>query len=201
MTLRNTIKSASRVLVISGLLAGVCQAAQAAALFTLEGQTLDAKLASEAGVRVSMLGWTEADKAKQVVEQYRQYLTDKDGKKFDEFLQQQDTKGYLFTKEATGYTVKYAWKSDDALNPRTILLVTPALKTRNPYMWKQQGDSTAPFTLIELQQQGEELLMSTSLDTPIEVNLTGNLELQDAGDSNVFARLRDATPYYLKQSS
>jgi hypothetical protein len=200
MTLHNTLKSASRVLVLGTLLAGVCHGAMAAALFTLKGQTLDAKLPSEAEVRVSMLGWTEADKAAAVVQQYQQYRTDKDAKKFNDFLQTQDTRGYLFTREATGYTVKYAWKSDDALNPRMVLLVTPALKSRNPYMWKQQGDADTPFTLIELQQQGDELLMSTSLDTSIEINLQGDLELQ-GNDANIFARLRDDTPYYLKQSS
>jgi hypothetical protein len=89
-----------------------------AALLTLKGQTLEAKLPSEAEVRVSMLGWTEADKADAVVQQYQQYLADKDAKKFNDFLQTQDTRGYLFTREATGYTVKYAWKSDDAINPR-----------------------------------------------------------------------------------
>lgn len=200
MTLRKTLKSASRVLVMGGLLAGVCHASLAAALFTLKGQTLDAKLTSEAEVRVSMLGWTDADKADAVVQQYRQYLSDNDAAKFNDFLQTQDTQGYLFTKESTGYTVKYAWKSDDKLNPRMVLLVTPALKTRNPYMWKQQNDSAAPFTLIELQQKGDELLMSTSVDTPIEINLQGDLDLE--GDNpDIFARLRDDTPYYLKGSS
>lgn len=200
MTLQNTLKSASRVLMLGALLTGACHGAMAAALFTLKGQTLDAKLPSEGEVRVSMLGWTEADKADAVVQQYKQYLADKDAKKFNDFLQTQDTRGYLFTKEATGYTVKYAWKSDDAITPRMVLLVTPALKSRNPYMWKQQSDSSAAFTLIELQQQGDELLMSTSLDTPIEINLQGDLELQ-GNDTNIFARLRDDTPYYLKQSS
>jgi hypothetical protein len=199
MKIRNAFTTASRVLVTGGLLASLSLGAQAAALFTLKGQTLDTRLPSEGEVRVSMLGWTEPEKADAVVEQYRQFLSNHDAAALSKFLQEQDTKGYLFTKEATGYTIKYAWKSDDALNPRMVLLVTPGLKTRNPYMWKQKNGSTAPFTLIEVQTKGEEMLMSTSVDAPIEINLQGDLEL---GDNNqVFARLRDDTPYYLKQSS
>jgi len=199
MKIRNAFTTASRVLVTGGLLASLSLGAQAAALFTLKGQTLDTRLPSEGEVRVSMLGWTEPDKADAVVEQYRQFLTSNDSAAFSKFLQEQETRGYLFTKEATGYTIKYAWKSDDALNPRMVLLVTPALKTRNPYMWKQKNESAAPFTLIEVQTKGEEMLMSTSVDTPIEINLQGDLELQET--TAVFARLRDDTPYYLKQSS
>lgn len=105
----------------------------AAALLTLKGQTLEAKLPSEAEVRVSMLGWTEADKADALVQQYQQYLADKDAKKFNDFLQTQDTRGYLFTKEATGYTVKYAWKSDDAITARMVLLVTPGANVSDPF--------------------------------------------------------------------
>lgn len=199
MKIRNALTTASRVLVTGGLLASLSLGAHAAALFTLKGQTLDTRLPSEGEIRVSMLGWTEPDKADAVVEQYRQFLANNDAAALSKFLQQQDTKGYLFTKEATGYTIKYAWKSDDALNPRMVLLVTPALKTRNPYMWKQKNDATAPFTLIEVQTKGDEMLMSTSVDAPIEINLQGDLELQDG--NQVFARLRDDTPYYLKQSS
>ena len=104
-----------------------------AALLTLKGQTLEAKLPSDAEVRVSILGWTEADKADAVVQHYQQYLADKDAKKFNDFLQTQDTRGYLFTREATGYTVKYAWKSDDAINPRMVLLVTPGANVSDPF--------------------------------------------------------------------
>jgi hypothetical protein len=189
--------STTSLLMVGALLATFSHAVTAAALVTLKGETLASKLASEAAVRVSVLGWTASDQAAAVVAEYKKYLAEQNHEQFAKFLQAQETQGYLFTKEATGYTVKYAWQSDDALNKRMVLLVTPALTTRNPYQWKQSNKSGTPFTLLELQWSGEEALMSTSIDTPIEINLQDALELKEAGAS-IFARLRDDTPYYLK---
>jgi hypothetical protein len=201
--MRTRALSAGRLLVLGALLATLSQTVTANALFTLKGETLATKLANESEVRVSVLGWTDKDKATAFVDEYKKYRDNPtpDHAKFASFLQQQDTKGYLFTKEASGYTVKYAWQSEGALDKRMVLLVTPALTTRNPYQWKVPYKAPEPFSLIEVKFNGDEALMSTSLDTPIEINLDGNLELKDGDKTQVFARLRDDTPYYLKQRS
>ncbi|MFZ9583459.1 MAG: hypothetical protein ACO280_00725, partial [Pseudohongiellaceae bacterium] len=80
---------------------------------------------------------------------------------------------------------------------RLVLLVTPGLKTRNPYLWKQRSDATA-FSVLEVRWRGEEALVTSSTDYPIGFDLQGRLELLDDGGQKVFARVKDATPYYLK---
>ncbi len=189
--------SIGRALLLTAVLACSGQAATAA-VAPWKGQTPEAKVASDAEVRLSVLGFTEPDKAKAVVTQYQQYLTNHNAQEFVKFLQQQDTKGYLFTKEAVGYSIKYAWQSDDKANRRMVLLVEPALMSRNPYQWKKQIQSTEPFTLVEVNFAGDEAIVSTSLDTPIAINAQGQLELKTNDKSSVFVRMKDDTPYYLK---
>lgn len=197
MLVKPALWSACRMLLAGTMLAVFCQSA-AAAVATWKGETPEVKLGSDAEIRVSVLGFTEPDKGKAVVEQYQQYLANHNAQALTTFLQQLDTKGYLFTKEAVGYSIKYAWQSDDKADKRIVLLVTPALKTRNPYQWQQANTSAEPFTLIELKLAGEDAQLTTSLDTPVEINAQGQLQLKATGKSSVFARLKDDTPYYLK---
>jgi hypothetical protein len=196
--------SATRALAMTGLLATLSlpAAAAAAALFNLEGTALDARLPSDAGMRMSVLGWTADDQAAALVEEYRKYADSQDHAAFQTFLQQQETKGYLFTKAATGYTIKYAWQdpaAEEEDSQRMVLLVTPALKTRNPYMWKTANGAPAPFSVVELRFDGDEATVKTSLEAEVEVAADGHLQLQDFAGATSFATVRDATPYYLKK--
>src|SRR5690606_34740526 len=136
-----------------------------------------------------------------IVAALQEWQQDQDHAKFDKFLQQQESKGYLFTQAATGYSIKYAWSENGGTGSRTVLLVSPALKTRNPYMWKQQNSDPAPFSLVELHWQGEEAVLKTSLDGGIEASDGGLLQLRDYDGAATFARMRDDTPNYLKQGS
>jgi hypothetical protein len=187
-------------LMMTVALLGMSLPASAAALFTLKGESPQAKLESESEVRVSVLGWTADEQAKAVADEYQRYQQSQDHAAFQTFLQSQETRGYLFTKEATGHTIKYAWQDADSAGKRMVFLVTPALKTRNPYMWKTPNDDPAPFSLIELRFEGEEAVMKSSLGAPIAVNAQGQLQLQDFDGATEFATLRDDTPYYLKKA-
>jgi len=201
MKITSFLLSATRVLAVAGLAGALSLPASAAALFTLKGTTPEVRVETESEVRLSVLGWSDADKAAGLVDQYRTWTTSQDHAAFDKFLQQQDTKGYLFTKAATGYTVKYAWQDSASPDQRMVLLVTPGLKTRNPYMWKSANSNPAPFTLVEIRWQGDEAIMKTSLDASIEINADGLLQLQNYDDAATFATVRDNTPYYLKRNS
>lgn len=201
MKITSFLLSASRVLAVAGLAGALSLPATAAALFTLKGTTPEVRVETESEVRLSVLGWSDADKAAELVDQYRAYTTSQDHTAFSKFLQQQDTRGYLFTKAATGYTVKYAWQDPASPDQRMVLLVTPGLKTRNPYMWKAANHDPAPFTLVEIRWQGDEAIVKTSLDASIEINADGLLQLQDYEGAATFATLRDNTPYYLKRNS
>lgn len=201
MKIQSFLLSATRVLAVAGLAGAFSMPATAAALFTLKGTTPEVRIETESEVRLSVLQWSDPDKAAELVEQYRAYTTGQDHAAFGKFLQQQDTAGYLFTKAATGYTVKYAWQDSASPDQRMVLLVTPGLKTRNPYMWKQANNDPAPFSLVEIRWQGDEAIVKTSLDTPIEINADGLLQLQDYAAAATFATLRDNTPYYLKSGS
>jgi hypothetical protein len=193
--------SASRLLALAGLLGATALPAVAAPMITLKGSTPEVKLETESELRLSLLGWTDPDRAKVLVEEYRNYLANQDHEALQKVLFAQDTAGYLFTRAATGYTVKYAWQDTDSTDGRTVLVVTPALKTRNPYMWKQANNDPAPFTLLELRWQGEEAVLKTSLDAAIEISADGKLQLQDWDSAATFGRLKDDTPYYLKGRS
>jgi hypothetical protein len=200
MTAFTVFSSARRVLLLGTLLAAYQGTLAANPLFTLKGETLDARLPSEAEVRISVLGMSPAEEAQAVVDAYRQFQADQNAEPLTQLLQRQTTQGYVFTREATGYTIKYAWQSEDALDRRLVLLVTPGLKTRNPYLWKQRNDATA-FSVLEVRWQGEEALVTSSTDYPIGLDLQGRLELLDDSAQKVFARVRDATPYYLRERS
>ena len=188
---------AGRALLIGAVLAWSAPSAMAAAA-SWKGQTQEAKISSDAEVKLSIMGYSEPDKAKAVVTHHQQYLANHNVEEFEKFLQQQETEGYLFTNEAVGYSVKYVWKSEDKLNKRMVLLVWPALLTRNPYLWKHQYQRAQPFTVVEVKLAGDEAVLTTSLDMPVEVNAQGQLQLHDTGKGSVFARLKDDTPYYLK---
>jgi hypothetical protein len=195
-----SLRSAARVLT----LAAACSlgiAAQAAPLFTLKGEAFDARYADQSEVRLSVLGWTAPDKLAALEAEYQSYTRNHDHNAFNAFLQQQETQGYLFTKAATGHSIKYAWQDEDSERPRMVLLVTPALKSRTPNLWKTPNSDPAPFSLIEVQLEGDQAVMKTSLETAIETDADGRLQLRDFEQAADFARLRDATPYYLKDSA
>jgi hypothetical protein len=185
-------------------LAAACSlsfAATAAPLFTLKGEAFDARYADQSEVRLSVLGWTEPEKRAALEAEYQRYTQNHDHQAFQVFLQQQETQGYLFTKAATGHSIKYAWQDADSERPRMVLLVTPALKSRTPNLWKTPNEDPAPFSLIEVQVEGDQAVMKTSLETAIETDADGRLQLRDFEQTADFARLRDATPYYLKDSA
>lgn len=190
--------SGAKALMMTAVLCGTCAPVSAAALFTLKGTTPEVRLELESELRLSLLSWSEADQVNAVAEQFRNYQQNKDHGAFQDFLQTLETKGYLFTKEAAGHSIKYAWQENDGDERRMVVLVTPALKTRNPYMWKARNDDPAPYSLLELRFEGEEVVMKTSLGTPVAVNADGRLELQDYESAPVFATLRDDAPGYLR---
>jgi len=192
MTRQNRLTAGGMVL-LCGLVAILARPAAAEALFTLKGKTPETQLASEADIRVSVLGWTEAAKAKAIANQYAQAAD-----QLAAFLAKQETEGYLFTAESVGYSIKYAWQADEPDGKHMVLAIMPALKTHNPYMWKQAAPANPGYTLLDLQWQGSEALMRTSLDAPVKVDAQGRLALGADAKTRVFARLRDDTPYYLK---
>lgn len=198
MRLVPTLQSATRLLATTGLLAALSLPASGAALMNLKGTAVDTKLESQDDVRMSVLGWTAEDKAASIIEEFRKYSDSADHAALQTFLQQQETKGYLFTKAATGYTIKYAWQQANSDAKRMVLLVTPALKTRNPYLWKTPNTDPAPFSLLELRFDGEEATLKYSTEVAIEGD---HLQLQDYEAAETFARLQDDTPYYLKEAS
>lgn len=192
--------SATRKLALVGLLAASSLQAQAAALFTLKGEAFDARYPEQRELRLSLIGWTAPEKMDAIEAEYQTYASaaEKDHTAFQNFLQLQDTQGYLFTKAATGHTIKYAWHEGEGEDARMVLLVTPALKARTPHMWKTPNNDPAPFSLVELQVEGNEYVMKSSLDTAISADSSGRLQLDGFDAAPEFGRLTDATPYYLK---
>src|SRR5690606_22290050 len=136
-------------------------------LITLNGQAGDARSEEESTIRLSVLSWTDPDQIATVVGAYNEYSESEDSDAFLKALEGVPTQGYLFTAAASGYTVKYAWKEESEDADRMVFLVTPALKTRNPVLWKTPNTDERPFTLVELHWEGEEAVMKTSLDTGI----------------------------------
>jgi hypothetical protein len=67
-------------------------------------------------------------------------------------------------------------------------------------MWKQANNSATPFTVLELRFTGDEAVMKNSLDTPVEINAAGKLQLQNFAAAPPFASMRDDTPYNLRNS-
>lgn len=180
---------------IMQLLAGGLMAAQ---LFTLEGEALGTKDESDAGVRLSLMSWAGEEQTAAVAAAWEEYRDTMDQEAFLDTISEQDTLGYMFTNAATGYTIKYAWVDDNS--ERMVFLVTPALKTRNPYMWEQSNETSEPYSLLELHWAGDQATAKTSLDTGIVVSDAGKLELADFAGAQVFANLQDSTPYYLSNN-
>ena len=178
------------------------QAAAAAPLVQLKGTTDAIRNPDDSELRLSILSFDEADSAVEVVERLREYQAEGDHEAFGKYLRSRQTRGYIFSKEATGYSVKYAWQDPERPTERMVLVVTPALKTLNPYLWKSRNESEAPFTVLELRMQGEEAVVKTSLDAAVAIGEAGDrLYLEDFGGADVFATLKDNTPYYLKEQS
>lgn len=192
--------SAGRALVLATFCATTSLGAYGAALFTLKGEAFDVRNPDQSEVRLSLLGWSSPERLEAIEAEFQKYAASQDHDAFNVFLQQQDTQGYLFTKAATGHTIKYAWQQENDDGARMVLLITPALKANTPHMWKTPNDDPAPFSLVELRMDGEQAVMKTSLETEIETSSEGRLQLQDFNNTSEFARLTDATPYYLKGS-
>lgn len=188
--------SATRILV-AALLGALALQAHAAAVMSLKGTTQEVRQEANAEVRLSVLGFNDGDSGKAFVERLRQYQNDQDHAAFASFLREQQTRGYVFSKEATGYTIKYAWQ-DPADAGRMVFVVTPGLKTLNPYLWKTRNDDRAPFTVLEARSQGDTVVLKTSLESDVELVADGSsLQLQGFDSAPTFARLQDNRPYYL----
>ena len=197
----SSLITTGRALALATACATASLGAYGAALFTLKGEAYDVRHPDQAEIRLSMLGWTAPEKLEAIEAEYAKYLNSQDHQAFNVFLQQQDTQGYLFTKAATGHTVKYAWQQSNDDGSRMVLLVTPALKARTPHMWKTPNENPAPFSLVELRMEGEQVVMKTSLEGAIGSGSDGRLQLQDFNGTAEFGRLTDATPYYLKNQN
>lgn len=192
--------SATRILV-AGLLGLCALQLQAAALVSLKGSTPEVRAGSEGQIRLSVLSYNDVDSGKAFIERYRQYQSEQDHAAFGDFIREQQTRGYVFSDEATGYTIKYAWQ-DPADSGRQVYVVTPGLKTLNPYLWQTPNDSVAPFSVLEVRMQGEEATLKTSLDAAVEITADGSvLQLQNYEAAAPFATLKDDRPYYLRQNS
>lgn len=178
------------------------QAAVAAPLVQLKGTTDAIRDADDRELRLSILSFDESDSVREVVERFRAYETDANHDEFGKYLRSRPTRGYIFSKEATGYSIKYAWQDPERPTERMVLVVTPALKTLNPYLWLERNESQAPFSVLELRLQGEEAILKTSLDAEVAISEAGDrLYLEDFDSAGVFATLQDNTPYYLKEQS
>jgi opacity protein-like surface antigen len=192
--------SATRIL-LAALFAAVTLPAQAAAIVSLKGTTQEVRQGGDAEVRLSVLSFNDAETSQAFVERYREYQGNQDHAAFATFIKEQQTRGYVFSKGATGYTIKYAWQ-DPADNGRMVFVVTPALKTLNPYLWKTRNDSAAPFTVLETRMDGDAAVLKTSVDTTVEITADNSvLQLQGFAAAPAFAVMKDDRPYYLKQDS
>ncbi len=191
-------RAATRSMLVAGMFAALSCNVQAAALFTLTGTTEEVKRDTEQEVRLSILGWTADEQLSAVTSEFQKYNESQDHAGFETFIRGLETKGYLFTHSPLGYTIKYAWQDESTPDKKVVLMVVPALKKNNPYMWKTENASPAPFSLVELHMEGNEVVLKSSLDGNIVVNEAGKLQLEDYDSAEVFATLKDATPYYLK---
>ncbi len=172
--------------------------AQAAAILTLAGTAEGVKYEDDAKLRVSVIDWSAPEQLVAVENAYRQYEEDEDLEAFLGVVDSQDTRGYLFTSAATGYRIKYAWKQDMENNQVMHFLVTPGLKTRNPYLWETPNDSSPAFSLVQVELNDEVGVAKSSLDGEIVFNEQGKLQLESFEALPQFATLEDSTPYYLK---
>lgn len=191
--------SAARSLAVLTFLALLSTVAQAAATMTLAGDASDVKYETDAGIRISLIDWTAPEQLATIEDAWRQYREDEDLDTFLETVDKQDTSGYLFTAAATGYRIKYAWKTTDGDKQMMYFLVTPGLKTRNPYMWRTPNNAAPEFTLVQVSLDKDSGVAKSSLDGDIVINEQGKLALDRFDALDMFATVRDSTPYYLKQ--
>jgi len=182
------------------LMLSFSHAAQASAVLSLKGDTSGVKYASDSELRLSVLSYDDSASAAALVKRLGEYQQNLDHVEFERFLRAQQTRGYVFSKEATGYSIKYAWQDPEAAGQRMVFVVTPALKTLNPYLWKTRNDVPAPFTVLELRVEGDKAVLKTSLDNPWEIS-ADSLQLQDYETAEAFAILEDNRPYYLRERS
>lgn len=193
----HSLSAASSLAVL--LLITLCSTgAQAAAKLTLSGKSTEVKYETDAGIRISLIDWSAQDQQAAVEAAWRQYRDDGNLEAFLATVEEQDSRGYLFTAAATGYRIKYAWKEDTADGQRMTFLVTPGLKTRNPYLWQTPNNDSPEFTLVQVHLNPETGVAKTSLEGSIVFNEAGKLVLDRFDDLKMFATVEDSTPYYLK---
>ena len=194
------LQKAAQSLVTLALLSLMVPAASAEVLFQFKGETSAVRHVSQNGLRLSVLDWSTPEEQETVIDAFRAWQENRDAEAFSEVLSNQSTRGYLFTGEVTGYTVKYAHQlGDDAMS----LLVVPGLKTKNRYMWETPpAEDAPPFTLLHVQlfEDGERASLRTSLDTGMSLSDDGSHLIVNEGAVE-FGALEDATPYYLKNTS
>jgi hypothetical protein len=184
------------VLIVTTLLS---LSAQAAAIMTLSGEAGDAKYETDSGIRISLIDWSAPQQQQAVEQAWRQYQQDGDTNAFLAVLEDEDTRGYLFTAAATGYRIKYAWQEITAGGQMMHFLVAPGLKTRNPYLWETPNNTSKNFTLVQVLLDEETGVAKSSLDGEIVFNEQGKLALDRFDRLEQFASMKDSTPYYLKR--
>jgi|GEM_PF-605732 hypothetical protein len=191
--------STTRLMAAVALLLGVALSAHAATVLSLKGTSGEARQPADAEVRLSLLSYNDEASASAFVAKYQEYQASQDHQGFSKFIKEQPTRGYVFSKEATGYTIKYAWQDPAASDQHMVFVVTPALKTLNPYLWKRRNDSIAPFSVLDVKFDGDNAVVKSSLDSEVAVSADGkSLLLQSPEATEPFAVLQDNTPYYLK---
>ena len=177
------------LIVLAGLL--FCQQSIAAEVIEhLQGNSFDSVSPDKAGLEIRMLRWSESDEFESVLTAYNAYLDSRDGKAFGKALQNLSIKGYLLTKESTGYIVYHAWQETSADGERKVLLLVPGLKSKNPLIWKQPTQNDTGFTLLEMHRNGDEWELKTSLDAEIIVDQENRLRLADYASASQFGVLR-----------
>lgn len=183
--------------VLLTLVAVTCNV-QAASILSLSGKAADAKYEADSKVRVSVIDWSSEEQLSVVQDAFKQYKKDDDLDAFLAILEAQDTRGYLFTAAATGYRIKYAWQEDAARGKVMHFLITPGLKTRNPYLWNTPNNESPAFSLVQIALKDEEGVAKTSMEGEIVFNAGGKLHLDAFENLAVFSTMEDSTPYYLK---
>jgi hypothetical protein len=195
--LSHSLSTATSLAVL--MIISLCSAsAHAAAKLTLSGKATEVKYETDADIRISLIDWSVPEQQSAVASAWRQFREDDDLESFLGAVAAQDTQGYLFTAAATGYRIKYAWQEDTGDGQMMHFLVTPGLKTRNPYLWNTPNNDSPEFTLVQVRLDADSGVVKTSLDGGITINEAGKLVLERFDDLSLFATVEDSTPYYLK---
>ena len=198
MKLVNISLSAIKRLTVLTILSMLPVTSQAAAILTLSGETDQVKYKNASEVRMSVINWSMDNQRVAVEQAWRQYNMDNDLETFMQVVEEQDTRGYLFTSEATGYGIKYAWQEETENGQMMHFLVTPGLKTKNNYIWHVPNNDSPEFTFVQVLLDSETGIAKTSLDGDIALNEQGKLVLDRFEAINQFATMKDSTPYYLR---